>query len=563
MNPNKRDRSLIATAKNIALAIVGYFVISVIVGAMRGILPGLLFTGISFVLTLGLVGFVVYEIFLGRTETKTDADKRRMDATRRTLKEVTKTVFSFETVHPDMPIINVTKPERGVLIIAGAGSGKSASVIEPIIVQSIQQNFGGLLYDFKFPSLATVAKYAADACKTSTKLYYIDLEDLSRSHRVNPLRPDLMRTQSYADEYGKCILNNLKPESIQKSDYWTDEASSYLTAVIWFLREEYPQYCTLPHVVSLVLEDTIKVVELLSTNAETRGTVASLRGAIERKAEAQVAGIDSTLKTALRKINTKEIAWVLSGNDFSLNLNDPEEPKFVTLGNYDGLRGVFGPVLALIATVALKQMNQPGKQNSVVILDEAPTIYIPGLEHIPATARSNKVATVFAAQDIAQIEDAYGRLKKDTLIANLSNQFWGRVGLVGTAQYVAELWGKHEVVQTTKSVSKSTAGATIFSQATYSKSSSESRQERQRIQINDVTELKEGEFFGQLVESEYSSFKAQLKAPQIGPLPQMLPFQDISSEQIRANFLQIQKDVQEILKNKTNSTKKIAQPDDF
>ncbi|GAB2590635.1 type IV secretory system conjugative DNA transfer family protein [Spirosoma areae] len=560
MNFKNRERGGIATVRNIVVAVVLYFVLATVIGAMKGIIPGVLFAGISLVLTLGLGAFIVYEIFLGRPDNT--IDKNRAAASRRTDRDIKQTVFSFKTVHSDMPTMYLTNPYRGVLVIGGAGSGKSASLIEPIIIQSIQQGFAGILYDFKFPSLAKIAKYAEDTYKTPTKLYYIDLEDLNRSHRVNPLRPDLMRTQSYADECAKCILNNLKPESIQKSDYWTDEATSYLTAVIWFLREEYPNFCTLPHVVSLVLEDTVKVVELLSTNAETRGTVASLRGAIERKAEAQVAGIDSTLKTALRKINTKETAWVLSGDDFNLNINDPEEPKFVTLGNYDGLKGVFGPILALIATVALKQMNKPNKQKSVVILDEAPTIYIPNLEHIPATARANKVATVYAAQDLSQIENAYGRLKKDTLVANLSNQFWGRVGLVSTAQYVAELWGKHEVLQTTQSVSKSTNGVTIFSQPSFSKSKSESLQERQRIQINDITELSEGEFFGQLVESDHSSFKAQFQAQQIGPLPEMLPFQNITIEQIKANFLQIQLDVQGILYREVE-TKNTTQKDDF
>ena len=561
MNFKNRERGVTATVKNIAVALVLYFILATVIGAMKAIIPGVLFAAISLLLTLGLIAFVVYEIFLGRPDTTT-IDKNRAAASRRTDRDIKQTVFSFKTAHLDMPTMYLTNPYRGVLVIGGAGSGKSASIIEPIIIQSIQQGFAGILYDFKFPSLAKIAKYAGETYKTPTKLYYIYLEDLNRSHRVNPLRPDLMRTQSYADECAKCILNNLKPESIQKSDYWTDEASSYLTAVIWFLREEYPNFCTLPHVVSLVLEDTVKVVELLSTNAETRGTVASLRGAIERKAEAQVAGIDSTLKTALRKINTKEIAWVLSGDDFNLTINDPEEPKFVTLGNYDGLKGVFGPILALIATVALKQMNKPNKQKSVVILDEAPTLYIPNLEHIPATARSNKVATVYAAQDLSQIENAYGRLKKDTLVANLSNQFWGRVGLVSTAQYVAELWGKHEVLKTTQTVSKSNNGVTIFSQPSFSKSKSEGLHEQQRIQINDITELREGEFFGQLVESDYSSFKAQFQAQQIDTLPEMLPFQNITTEQIKANFLQIQLDVQGILYREVE-TKNTTQKDDF
>lgn len=546
MNFKNRDRGIIATIRNIAMAIGAYFVLAVLLGAMKGILPHILFVGFSLLLTLCLMAVIVYEIFFGRAVTT--IDKSRVDATRRTDIDVKDTVYTLKTVHSDVPTLYVPNPYRGILVIGGPGSGKSASIVEPIIIQSIRKEFAGILYDFKFPQLAAVAQYAADKYKTRTKIFYIDPKDLSRSHRVNPLRPELMPTQSYADEITTCILNNLKPESIEKSDYWTDEASSYLTAVIWFLREEHPQFCTLPHVISLVLEDTVRVVELLSSNIETRGTVASLRGAIQRKAEAQVSGIDSTLKTALRKINTKEIAWVLSGDEFSLDLNNPDDPKFLILGNNEKLKGVFGTVLALITAVALKQMNELGKQESVVILDEAPTIYIPGFVHIPATGRQNKITTVYAAQDLNQIEDTYGRVKKSALMACLSNQFYGRVGLVETAQYVVNLWGTHEVAQTSTSVSKSTNGMTIFSPSSISRSRSESFQERNRLRISDITELKQGEFFGQLVESNYSSFKAQFQEQKIGPLPVISSFrEDITPELLKSNFLQIQLDIQSIL----------------
>lgn len=453
------------------------------------------------------------------------------------------TVFSIGTEGGPVAQINITNPYRGILILGGAGSGKSKSLIEPLILQAIQQNFTGLLYDYKFPTLAQVASKAHRAFPSSVQPYYVNFDDLTRSHRVNPLRPDLMPTSSYADEYARCIMANLKPESIQKSDFWTDSAQSYLTAVIWFLREEHPQYCTLPHVMNLIFEPTEDVVALLSTHPETRGTVASLRESLERKAQGQTAGVVSTLQTALRKINTKEICWVLSGDDFNLNLNNPQEPKFLTIGNTEHLPGTFAPVLALLASVALKQMNRQGKQKSVVILDEAPTLYIPGFEQLPATARANQVATIFAAQDISQIEGMYGPNKKDTILANLNNQFFGRVGESKAAQYLVDLWGSHYVQQVTRSMSsgQTSNGSSV------SDSTSVNEQRRNRIESQDVLNLQQGEFYGQLVESDVSSFKAKLKPYDTGPFAEIVPFQIVTTQDVRTNFIRIQTEVQQLL----------------
>lgn len=465
----------------------------------------------------------------------------------KTGRKVKESVYTIETHTPAVPRIHLTNPFRGVLILGGAGAGKSRSLIEPIIQQTIQQGYAGLLYDFKFPTLAKVADMAMRETNTPRLKYFVNFEDLTRSHRVNPLHPDTMPTQSHADEYARSILYNLKPDAIKKADFWVDSAQSYLTALIWFLREEYPQYCTLPHVMALAFQPTADVVALLSTNPETRGTVASLRESVQRKAEGQTAGVVSTLQTALRKINTKEIVWVLSGDDFSLNINDPQEPKFVTLGNSPTLSSTFAPVIALLTTVALKQMNQQGKAPSAVILDEAPTLFIPNFEQLPATGRSNHIATIFGAQDISQIEDMYGRSKKDALLSNLNNQFYGRVGHRETAQYIADLWGREYVQQRTEGQNESSRSRDF--ETTQSRSVSHSYTERSRVRIQDVLELQTGEFYGQLVDSDFSSFKAQIKAPEPAPLPEIVPVTTATSQAVKKNFIRIQEEIESLLAN--------------
>lgn len=458
--------------------------------------------------------------------------------TTKTNTRVKSSVFSFPTSSRELPLIYLTNPFRGVLILGGAGAGKSKSLIEPLISQSIAAGFTGLLYDFKFPTLAQIAKASLDK-QAGTKGYFVNFEDLSRSHRLNPVHPLMMKTQAHADEYAKAILYNLNPESIKKADFWSESAQSYLTAVLWYLRQENPELCTLPHAMALLFEPVGEVVGLISQNEETYGTIASLKEAVDRKAEAQVAGVVSSLQTALRKIYTPELCWVLSGHDLDLNLNNPADPKFLTLGNHPGLASVYAPVLALLVTVAIKQMNQPGKLPSSVILDEAPTLYIPGLEQLPATARSNKVATVFGAQDISQIEDLYGAAKKNALLANLNNQFFGRVASYPTAQYVVNLWGKAYVKSESVSESKSRQKESV--------STTQSLHERSRVSVQDVLSLETGEFLGQLVESNVSSFKAKIRVQKESEGVPIEAFKQVDATLMKANVSRIRAEVKALL----------------
>ncbi|EGX26703.1 hypothetical protein BSEG_04624, partial [Phocaeicola dorei 5_1_36/D4] len=100
--------------------------------------------------------------------------------------------------------------------------------------------------------------------------------------------------------------------------------------------------------------------------------------------------------------------YIFSGDDFSLNVNDPQNPIVLTVGSYPTLTQTFAPLCSLVITVATKLMNQPAKAPSFVLLDEAPTIFVPNLEVLPNTGRSNKVATVLMCQDLAQLTDGYG-----------------------------------------------------------------------------------------------------------------------------------------------------------
>jgi len=386
--------------------------------------------------------------------------------------------------------VNITNPARGTLVIGAAGSGKSYSVAEPMLYQAAAKGYTGLLYDFKFPAL-TEAAYEAFSHHPKSSFYVVNFLDLSRSHRINPLKPENMPVMAYAEEFAQAILSNLMPETIQKKDFWIRSAQALLTACIWYVKKHHPKRCTLPHVIALLCSPEYeKLVLLLSRDPETGALVASLKVAIDKKADSQLAGVLASIQITLARIHSPEIAWVLSGDDIDLQLNDPRNPKFLCLGSCPSLSDSFAPVISLIITAALKRLNTPNMLPSLVLLDEAPTLWIPRFEMIPATARSNKVATVYMAQDLSQMVQQYGRVNAEVILANLNNQLFGRVANQRTAEYVSAIFGKED--KEVKSFSED--------QTHGKRSVSYSLRETQLLKPQLMMQLRVGEFIGMTVE---------------------------------------------------------------
>lgn len=393
----------------------------------------------------------------------------------------------------------VNNPFRGILIVGGAGSGKTQTFVKHIIERSFDLGFSGIIYDYKYPSLSKIWYNMEKQYGSKTKSYYINFEDPQQSHRVNPLHPSYLKSVAYAEEYATAILNNLMPETIKKPDFWSRSAIALLQASIWYFKEHYPEKCNLPNVVTFLQQNTKTVLSALREDDLCAQLISSILTAFDNKAEGQLSGTVGTLQIALNKINTPEIAYILSGNDFSLDLNDPNEPKMLCLGNSPQMQETYGPVISLIATVALKMMNQDNKHQSILLLDEAPTLYIPKLENVPATGRERKIAVVYVAQDISQIVDRYGKEKKDTIIANLANQFWGRVSHHETAEYISKLFGKQEIVRTSYSQAQNSgesSGSGWFgnSSSGTSHSSTQSIVDQEVLKATDIYKFTPGTF---------------------------------------------------------------------
>lgn len=396
---------------------------------------------------------------------------------------------------------------RGIYIQGGAGSGKSKSLIEPIIEQSAENSMSGFMYDFKSPEL-TVKLMEEYQELADVKTYFVDFKEPTRSHRVNPISPKYLTKSAHAFELSQTLINNLLPETIKKREYFDREAQSILTGVMWYMRNNHPQYCTIPHIISIFLHIGIdKIIEMVARDSEAIGMMSSIKQAIDRDANRLVASVMSTLQNALSTLNNPEIFWILSGDDFSLDLNDPNDPKFMCIGNDSTLSSTYAPVISLIISSAIRLINQPNKHKSIIILDEAPTIYIPKFERVPATARSNKVATVYATQDFGQIEDQNGKEKAQVLISNLGTQIYGRTTNTKTAEMIKSIFSKHDksFVTTSQNTGQSGGLAWKFGRST-NEGINQAIQERDRVKVTDIMNLEKGEFYGIIAEGTPREF---------------------------------------------------------
>ena len=449
-----------------------------------------------FTLIFGMPIFYLIYLFIKKPKTQ-KADKFPTKKTSSNTEN-----FTFKTKLGNIILEN---PFRGIYVQGGAGSGKSASVFEPIIKQIAQQEYTGILYDFKSPELTN--KVRANYKNSKVAFKNVDFKNPHQSDRINPIAPEYLTKSVIAIEYSQALVNNLIPESIKKADFWSNNTKMIIAGVIWWLKEEHPQHCTIPHVISLLLHTDIKLLLLkISQNYESGGMVSSLRQSLENEAQNQVAGILSTIQTAISQLNSKDVFWILSKNDIDLGLNNPEKPTFLCLGNDSTLPKVYAPIISLIISVGIRQMNKPDQQKSVVLLDEAPTIYIPNIEQIPATARSNKIATIFGVQDFSQLVDNYGQDKAQIIISNLGNQFYGRVTNGKTAEMVKVLFSKEDRMFINQNTGTGSSGKVIHTQSTQSRSESETIQERDRVKVNDLVNLNPGEFFGIIAEGSPKEF---------------------------------------------------------
>ena len=360
--------------------------------------------------------------------------------------------------------INIINPFRGLAVIGTPGAGKTYFVIRHIIAQHIRKGFSMFIYDLKYPDLTRIAYNTLlnNMYHYSVKpqFYVINFDDLSRSHRCNPLDPGTMDDITDAMEAARTIMMGLNREWIRKQgDFFVESPIIYVTAMIGYLKKYRDgKYCTLPHVVELMQVEYAKLFAVLKKEREIDALINPFISAFENDAMDQLEGQISGAGIAMAKLSSPQLYYILSGNDFTLDLNNPQHPKIISLGNNPQKQQVYGAVLSLYITKMIKLVNKTGQLKSSLIFDEFPTIYSNGIDTLMATARSNRVATTLVVQDYSQLKRDYGKEQADVIINLSGNVISGQVS-GETAKALSESFGK--IMQERQSTSVNSSDTSV------------------------------------------------------------------------------------------------------
>lgn len=341
--------------------------------------------------------------------------------------------------------INIVNPFRGILIMGTPGSGKSFSVYGPIIEQLIAKGFSMFVYDYKYPDLSRQVYNEAvmgwPKSKPLPQFVTIDFNDPVHSNRCNPLLPELLTDISQAFTLAGVIMDSIKKGTDNGDDFFKDSATNFLGLVIWFLRiYKGGIYCTFPHVIELMSQDYKKVFPILASYPEMESQMAAFMGAYEGGAQEQLQGQLATAQVPIVKFISPRLYWVMTGNDFSLQINDPKAQKIFCIGNDANNKLVYGTAISLISAKLFTVINIPKQAPCALLLDEMPTSYFDGIAQLVNTGRSNKVVVVMGVQDKSQIKEGYGEKLADVIDHAPGNLVCGQVN-GSTAEDVSKIFG--------------------------------------------------------------------------------------------------------------------------
>lgn len=353
--------------------------------------------------------------------------------------------------------INIVNPFRATIVLGTPGSGKSYAVINSFIKQMIEKGYSGYIYDFKSPDLSVIAynhllNHKEGYGKVKPKFYMINFDDPERSHRCNPIHPDFMTDIADAYESAYTIMLNLNKSWVSKQgDFFVESPIVLFAAIIWYLRiYKDGKYCTFPHAIELLNRRYEDLFPILTSYPELENYLSPFMDAWQGGAAEQLMGQIASAKIPLSRMISPQLYWVMTGDDFTLDINNPQEPKILCVGNNPDRQNIYGAALGLYNSRIVKIINKKGKLKSGVLIDELPTIYFKGLDQLIATARSNKVAVCLGFQDFSQLKRDYGDKEAAVVMNTVGNIFSGQV--VGeTAKTLSERFGK--VLQKRQSIS--------------------------------------------------------------------------------------------------------------
>jgi hypothetical protein len=366
-----------------------------------------------------------------------------------------KSVPSNRTYHVTLPTkkgnLTLENIRRGIAIIGAAGSGKTESVVHGLLKHFSQQNFSGVIHDYKDFEITELA-YPLFA-QNDMQFFIVSFDQLY--HKVNPIAPRYLPDEESVNEVSRVLVENLLEHQDGNRNattrFFNDVVEGLIGGMLWRLKTDFPKLCTLPHLIALYQHlDEEQLIDFLSADLTSRAMADAFISGVD--SERQTAGVKSTLANAFKKISTQRIFMTLSADEVDLDINNPENLAVVSVVNNPKIETSLSPIIATIIHTITKQMAVRNRNPSFLLMEEASTLRLLNMHRIPATLRSYDIATVYVLQDKIQNDLLYGDKASKAILSNLSYQFFGKANDPDTAKYYERFF---EIVKKeTRSVNK-------------------------------------------------------------------------------------------------------------
>jgi hypothetical protein len=407
-----------------------------------------------------------------------------------------------------LPVVN---PYRATVVLGTPGAGKTFSALLTMIDQFVRKNAALYVYDYKYPELAIkTLMFKKSYPQNTTNIKIIAFNDIRNSSRCNILKKEFIPTRTHALEISKIFYTNANKSWVGKEgEFFSESAYQYLSMIIWFFRNyKGGIYSTFPHVSKFATSPIELTFPILQASGIVDDTLGIFKSALEREAYDQLMGQVASATIPLTAINSPDVNYILSGDDVNLEINDINNPTTLIIGNDEVRRDALRPVLGLLHGTLISRINQEGPKHKMgLMMDEFSSTYVKGIDHLISVARSRKIATVLAFQDLSQLQRDYSKQEADTIYNLIGTIFCGNAK-GNTAEEISKILGSSNQEKESYSVNPSSAEPNV----------SFSTNLQKIVPVDTIANLSQGQFVGVLADDfkypiELKKFHCDMNIP--------------------------------------------------
>ncbi len=356
-----------------------------------------------------------------------------------------------------------------VLVIGGSGAAKTRSYVLPNILEA---NTNYVITDPKMEVLTATGGYLKSQ---GYDVRVLNLVNLEQSDGYNPFR--YIRDEKDALRLVNNLIQATTPKNSHESDpFWTKAETALLQAIILMLFQEAPESEQNFSMVMRVLEyaevkeddeDHVSPLDLLfsAIEREKPDSVAVRQYKVFKMAAGKTSkSILVSTAVRLAPFNLPQIRAITDHDDMDLyTLGEKKCALYAVIPDNDNTYNflvslLYSQVFQTLYYCADQIHHGPLPRHVHFILDEAPSVNLPGLPRELATMRSRNISCSTIIQNMAQIKEQF-KDSWETIPGNSDTLLYLGGNESSTHKYISEALGKSTIDTKTHGETKGKSGS--------------------------------------------------------------------------------------------------------